>query len=94
MNTVLEQPSDEIPVDTDRRINLIAISYAKNILKAGSQEQERAIKYSNYVHAYHVIVFTRKRDGYKEKVVLGNLIVYPHELSKSDWYALCFIPYW
>lgn len=42
--------------------NVIAFSYAKNVLLGGTRERERMVKYGSLLGTYHVIVFTKKAE--------------------------------
>lgn len=60
-----------------RNLNLLAFSFAKRALNRGSQEQVRMETYGQHLGSYHVIVFTKRADGFSEPVVLDHTIFYP-----------------
>lgn len=59
-----------------KQLNVITIGYAKRALEAGTRERERMIKYASLINEFHVIVFTRKIDGYPDIQQEGNLFLY------------------
>jgi glycosyltransferase involved in cell wall biosynthesis len=56
--------------------NLIAISYAKRTLQPGSREYQRMQSYAALLTSYHIIVFTRVRDGFPSEQHDGSLHLY------------------
>lgn len=59
-----------------KKINLIAIGYAKRALVQRSREWERMKLYASVLGEYHVIVFTRKSEGLPAFQQEGNLFLY------------------
>ena len=55
---------------------MITIGYAKRALETGSREQERMKKYAAVFDEYHMIIFTRKTEGYSDRQVIDNLYLY------------------
>lgn len=62
-------------------LNIIAFSYAKQTLLAGTRERERMVRYGTVFGTYHVIVFTRKTEQYAACVQEGN--VYFHATNSN-----------
>ncbi|MCA9339929.1 MAG: hypothetical protein KDA17_03390, partial [Candidatus Saccharibacteria bacterium] len=60
----------------ESKLQLIAISYAKRALETGTRERARMLAYAESMGEYHLIVFTRKHDGYSAYVQDGNLHLY------------------
>ena len=60
----------------ESKLRLIAISYAKRALETGTRERARMLAYAEAMGEYHLIVFTRKHDGYPAYVQDGNLHLY------------------
>ena len=58
-------------------IHLITIGYAKQALQKGSREHVRMLMYAREIDSFHIIVFTRKKEGFSEVVTDGNLSVHP-----------------
>jgi glycogen(starch) synthase len=58
-------------------MEVLAISLGKNILKAESRDRERMRQYAEHLDGYHLIILTRKQDGYTEEVHEGSLHLYP-----------------
>ncbi len=56
--------------------NVIALSYAKRALLPGTREHERMRAYAAVLGSYHVIAFTRKKEGYPHFQKIGNLYLY------------------
>lgn len=56
--------------------NVIAVSYAKRALVAGTRERERMLEYARVCDQYHVIVFTRKKEGYQKYQTDGSLTLH------------------
>lgn len=62
---------------SENGLNILAISYAKNILDQNSREFIRMQSYAKRLGRYEIIVFTRESDGYNDLLKVGNLTVYP-----------------
>ncbi len=60
-----------------KNINLITIGYAKQALMPGSRESVRMMAYAEKLKSLHVVVFTKKKDGFTTSVHQGNLTVHP-----------------
>lgn len=58
------------------KLQLIAIGYAKRALKAGTREHARMRSYARVMGEYHLIVFTRRSEGYADYVQYENLHLY------------------
>lgn len=56
--------------------HIITIGYARQALIAGSREQERMLRYAEFLTSLDVIVFTHKRDGLESVVSNKNLTVH------------------
>lgn len=56
--------------------NIIAFSYAKRALVAGSRERIRMAEYSTVLSSYHVVVFTRASEGCAAYQEEDNLHLY------------------
>ncbi len=61
---------------SQKLLNLITIGYAKQSLWDGTRERMRMKRYSSVMNELHVIVFTHKNEGCKEKQKDGNLFLY------------------
>lgn len=61
--------------------NVIAFSYAKRALVQGSREYERMCEYARVFSSYHVIVFTRKEEGFPAVQTDGALTLYATNAS-------------
>ncbi len=57
-------------------LRIIAIGYAKRALEQGTREHERMKNYASFFDEYHVIVFTRKSEGFPDKQQVGNLYLH------------------
>lgn len=62
--------------------HILSIGYAKKTFENGSREQERMIRYATLLKEFHLIVFTRKREGFEYKNI-GNLHLYPTNSSSK-----------
>jgi glycosyltransferase involved in cell wall biosynthesis len=62
-------------------ISLITIGYAKQALISGTREQVRMSQYAEKLTVLHIIVFTKKSDGYTKPVAFGKLMVHPTHSS-------------
>jgi glycosyltransferase involved in cell wall biosynthesis len=58
-------------------MEVLAISLGKNILKAGGRDRARMRQYAEHLDGYHLIILTRKHDGYIEEIHEGSLHLYP-----------------
>lgn len=58
-------------------MEVLAISLGKNILKPESRDRARMRQYAERLDGYHLIILTRKSDGYTEEVHEGTLHLYP-----------------
>lgn len=58
-------------------LHLITIGYAKRALDPSSREHARMRDCARVLGEYHVIVFTRRTDGYREPVRVENLVIHP-----------------
>ena len=56
--------------------NILAISYAKNILKVDSRERSRMKRYASRMNEHHIIVFTKKNEGFPNFQQDENLFLY------------------
>lgn len=63
-------------MNSENRKHVIAISYARRIFEKDSREQLRMLKYAERLEELHIIVFTRKDEGFS-RLQLGNLYMYP-----------------
>lgn len=61
----------------ERNTHLITIGYAKQALVRGSREHKRMLAYTEMLGSLHVVVFTRREEGFQEPVREGKLSVYP-----------------
>ncbi len=60
-----------------KKMDLVTIGYAKQALIFGTREQKRLSLYARELGTFHVIVFTKRTDGFLNPVAYGNLMVYP-----------------
>lgn len=58
-------------------MEVLAISLGRNILKPESRDRARMRQYAEHLEGYHLIILTRKSDGYTEEVHEGTLHLYP-----------------
>lgn len=73
-------------------MEVLAISLGKNILKAESRDRVRMQQYAENIDGYHLIILTRRRDGYAEEVHEGNLHLYPtHSYTRL---GMLFSAFW
>lgn len=59
------------------KLFVLAFSYAKRALEAGSREQRRLQTYGQQLGEYQVIVFTTVRDGFTDSVSLPGITLHP-----------------
>lgn len=64
-------------------MKVISIGTDRGMFKDGSPVQKRSLEYAKRVEEYHVIVFTLKKEGHKERKI-ENLNIYPTN-SVSQW---------
>lgn len=64
-------------------MEVLALSIGRNILKPESRDRARMRQYAEHLDGYHLIILTRKSDGYTEEVHEGKLHLYPtHSTSR------------
>jgi len=64
-------------------MEVLALSIGRNILKQESRDRARMRQYAEHLDGYHLIILTRKSDGYTEEVHEGTLHLYPtHSTSR------------
>lgn len=56
--------------------SVIAIGYAKRALEPGTRERVRMLQYAALLQQHHVIVFTKRSEGFPERQQDGNLYLY------------------
>ncbi|MFT7644863.1 MAG: hypothetical protein ACI9BF_000524, partial [Candidatus Paceibacteria bacterium] len=57
-------------------LNLITVGYAKRALEPETREWQRMKRYASVMGELHVIVFTRKAEGFPDRQQVGNLFLY------------------
>lgn len=57
-------------------VSLVTIGYAKQILKEGTRERLRMVKYATVLREFHVIIFTLKKAGFPSVQKEGNLFLH------------------
>lgn len=64
-------------------MEVLALSIGRNILRSESRDRARMRQYAEHLDGYHLIILTRKSDGYTEEVHEGTLHLYPtHSISR------------
>lgn len=64
-------------------MKVLAISYAKQVLRTGSREQMRMLEYTQGIESFVLVVFTRKSDNLPTFFQEGNLTVYGTDARTS-----------
>ena len=59
------------------KVNVLAISYGRNLFKEGDPERTRMIACAEETAHYHMIVFTREADGFETTEVTSGLTIHP-----------------
>ena len=65
-------------------LHVVMIGYAKKALQSGTRDRERMKLYATAVKELHIIVFTKKDEGFPDFQQEGNIYLYATN-SRFNW---------